>query len=505
MKLFTREQLQLWDKATIEHHYTASSELMQVAARLCTEMLLEKVQGSMYVFFCGTGNNGGDGLAMAHILHNQQIAVHVIVVGDPARGSADFRENLQQAIDGDLPLNFMNASPSELNLDKDAVIVDAIFGLGLNRKVEGWIAQLIMTINELPNCVVSIDVPSGLMADALVEQSGAIIAADITLTFELPKRSMLFPENDKFVGRMSIVHLALDESFHDETLCTWTYLDDAEVRPLLRERNKFAHKGSYGHLHVIAGSRGMMGACTLACYAAMRTGAGKVTASVTEGGLHVLQTAVPEVLCSVVNGDHELAHFIQVEGATALVLGPGCGPGKGPTALVDQVLSQGPTQLLLDADALNIIAREGWQSRIPKGAILTPHVGEFDRLFGKHNNHFERLESQLRASSELSIFIVLKGANTRITTPLGAVYINATGNPGMATAGSGDVLSGIIGGLLVQGYGAHDSTLLGVFLHGLAGDVAADTRGMESLIARDIIEYIGDAYAFIRGTQSQED
>ena len=219
MKLFTREQLQLWDSATIERHYNASSELMQVAANLCTETLLDCAQGSMYVFFCGTGNNGGDGLAMAHLLHNQQIAVHVIVVGDPARGSADFRQNLQHAIDGDLPLHFMNAAPSELNLDKDAVVVDAIFGLGLNRKIEGWIAQLIMTINELPNCVVSIDVPSGLMADALVEQSGAIISANYTLTLELPKRSMLFAENDKYVGKMIVVHLALDESFHVETPC----------------------------------------------------------------------------------------------------------------------------------------------------------------------------------------------------------------------------------------------------------------------------------------------
>ena len=504
MKLFTREQLQLWDSATIERHYNASSELMQVAANLCTETLLDCAQGSMYVFFCGTGNNGGDGLAMAHLLHNQQIAVHVIVVGDPARGSADFRQNLQHAIDGDLPLHFMNAAPSELNLDKDAVVVDAIFGLGLNRKIDGWIAQLIMTINELPNCVVSIDIPSGLIADALVEQSGAIISADYTLTLELPKRSMLFPENDKYVGKMIVVHLALDESFHVETPCAWKYLDDAEVRPLLLERQKFAHKGSYGHLHVIAGSRGMMGACTLACYAAMRTGAGKVTASVTQGGLYVLQTAVPEVLCSVVDGDDELAGFTRVEGVNALLLGPGCGLGKDATALVDQVLSLMHTQLLIDADALNIIARKGWQSRIPKGAILTPHIGEFDRLFGKHNNHFERLETQLRASSELNVTIVVKGANSRITTPLGAVYINATGNPGMATAGSGDVLSGIIGGLLVQGYSAHDASLLGVFLHGLAGDIAADTRGMESLIARDIIEYIGDAYAFIREAHSQE-
>ncbi len=504
MKLFSREQLRAWDQATIENLYSSSAELMEVAARTCAEVLVDKAPAGRYIFFCGTGNNGGDGLVMARLLHEQQLDVLVVVVGDASKGSPDFRDNLQILIDGDLPLSFMSAMPESFEMDPDAVLVDALFGSGLNRPIEGWLSELIVAINALPNRVVAIDMPSGLQADLLQPQSGAIMEADITLTIEIPKRSMLFAENDVYVGRMVTVPLGLDSDFEYGEKCDWVMIDDREVAPLLRERNKYSHKGLNGHLQVNAGSSGMMGACMLVAYAAMRTGTGKVTACVAENGMHVMQTAVPEVVCKTGVGAAELECFEQVEHTSALVIGPGIGTGSAPTAMLNQWLNSTSMPTILDADALSILAREGWLSRVPAHSIITPHVGEFDRLFGKHENHFQRLQTQLDKSKEFGIYIVLKGAHTRISTPDGLLYINSTGNPGMATAGSGDVLSGMIGGLLAQGYEPLHAALLGVYMHGLAGDVAAEARSMDSIIARDIIEFIGDAFTHLRGINHPE-
>jgi len=504
MKLFSREQLRAWDQISIERHYSSSAELMEIAARSCAEVLVDKAPASRYIFFCGTGNNGGDGLVMARLLHEQQIEVLVIVVGDSSNGSSDFRENLQISIDGDLPLSFLSAMPESFEVDADAVIVDALFGSGLNRPIDGWLVDLVTAINALPNHVVAIDIPSGLQADLLEPQSGAIIEADVTLTIELPKRSMLFPENDQFVGKMVIVPLGLDPDFAADQPCEWVFIDDSEVAPLLLKRGKYSHKGMHGHLQVNAGSAGMMGACMLVAYAALRGGTGKVTACVAENGLHVLQTAVPEVVCKTDFGNADLESYERMEHAGALVIGPGIGTGSAPTSMIDQWLSSEPLPAIIDADALTIIARENWTGRIPGNSIITPHVGEFDRMFGKHDNHFQRLQTQREKSKELGIIIVLKGAHTRISTPKGILFINSTGNPGMATAGSGDVLSGLIGGLLAQGYAPLHAAMAGVFMHGLAGDVAAEARGMDSIIARDIVEFIGDAYTHLRGLNSME-
>ena len=504
MKLFSREQLRAWDQATIENHYSSSAELMEVAARTCAEVLVDKAPAGRYIFFCGTGNNGGDGLVMARLLHEQQLDVLVVVVGDASKGSPDFRDNLQILIDGDLPLSFMSAMPDSFELDPDAVIVDALFGSGLNRPIEGWLSELVVAINTLPNRVVAIDMPSGLQADVLQPQSGAIIEADITLTIEIPKRSMLFAENDVYVGRMVTVPLGLDSNFQYDAKCDWVMIDDQEVAPLLHERSKYSHKGLNGHLQVNAGSSGMMGACMLVAYAAMRTGTGKVTACVAENGMHVMQTAVPEVVCKTGVGKAELERFEQVEHTSALVMGPGIGTGSAPTAMLNQWLNSATLPTILDADALTILAREGWLSMVPARSIITPHVGEFDRMFGNHENHFQRLQTQLDKSKELGIYIVLKGAHTRISTPEGLLYVNSTGNPGMATAGSGDVLSGMIGGLLAQGYEPLHAAMLGVYMHGLAGDVAAEARSMDSIIARDIIEFIGDAFTHLRGINHPE-
>ena len=499
MKLFTCEQLRAWDQASIGNFYASSSDLMEQAGSQCALVLLDRAPAGRYVFFCGTGNNGGDGLVMARLLHEQQISVHVHIIGEPDKGSEDFRLNLQRALDSDVQLKFIHEMPEdEFEIEQNDVLVDALIGTGLRGAVEDWRADLIEELNGFTNPIVSIDIPSGLDADAMEEQEGSIINAFTTLTLEVPKRAMLFSENDRYVGKLVIVPLALNPQYAEEENCHWQFVDDEDLYHVLRPVEKYRHKGTRGHLQMVAGSRGMMGAAMLSTYAAMRAGSGKVTACVPECGIQMMQTSVPEALCKSVLGVYACGHYEDVEGATALVIGPGCSTGAEATKMIDTWLSVSKLPAIVDADALNIIAREGWLKRLPQRCIITPHVGEFDRLFGKHYSSFDRLQTQLNMSSELKIFVVLKGAHTRITAPNGFVYFNSTGNPGLATAGSGDVLSGMIGSFLAQGYEPLDAALLGVFLHGLAGDFAAESRGVDSMIARDIIEFIGDAYLQLR-------
>jgi NAD(P)H-hydrate epimerase len=493
MKLFTIEQMRQWDRVTIESHYERSSALMDVAAQACAEVLLDKAPAPLYIFFCGTGNNGGDGLVMARTLMEQEHTVVVYVVGDSSKGSADFNENLQLSLDGDVPLHFITDENFELTLPQGAVVVDALFGSGLNRPVSGWLARLIDVINDAPCKVVAVDIPSGLQADLLEFQQGAIIESAITLCIETPKRAMLFAENHTYVGTMYIVPIGLDGQYHRETPCAWHFYDEMNAMVDLKVRSKFDHKGTYGHLGLVAGSKGMMGAAILSTYAAMRTGLGKMTVQVPGCGLSLLQNAVPEAMALADVHEEYLTQCALPETCNAIAIGPGLGINAASAGALREILAKQSLPIVLDADALNNLSGDDLRA-VPKHTVLTPHPGEFDRLFGNHDSSFDRFSTLAKAARELQLVIVLKGAHTITALPDGEVYFNSTGNPGMATAGSGDVLCGMIGALLAQGYEPSVAARLAVFLHGLAGDAASEARGMEALIARDIIEFIGDAY-----------
>lgn len=497
MKLFPIDDLRKWDKATIDNQYESSAALMEVAAKACSEVLVEKAFAPFYIFVCGTGNNGGDGLVMARLLTEQELSVVVYVVGDPASGSDDFRENLQFSIDGDLPLKFLSEAEHELALPAGAIIVDAILGSGLSRPISGWLSSVVDQINKSDCKVVAIDIPSGLQSDMMQPQQGSIIEADLTLTIEIPKRSMLVPEHHRFVGDMIIVPIGLDGRFHFETPCDRFFYDDMSALQDLRLRGKFDHKGLLGHVLIVSGSKGMMGAAMLSAYAALRSGAGKVTAHIPGCGLSLLQTTVPEAMAQVDAEQDFCSEVFLSDKYSALCIGPGLGLNERTAEALDALLRNASVPCILDADALNIIAQKGWLSRLKKGTVITPHDGEFDRLFGKHQSRYERMETARNRSGELNIIIVLKGAYTITAMPEGELYFNASGNPGMATPGSGDVLCGMIGALLAQGYAPKVAARLGVFLHGVAGDSACESRGIEAMIARDMIEFIGDAYARI--------
>jgi len=465
MKLFSIEQMRQWDRVTIESHYERSLSLMEVAAQACAEVLLDKAPAPLYIFFCGTGNNGGDGLVMARTLLEQ--------------------EHMQLCLDGDVPLNFIVDEQFQLSLPPGAVVVDALFGSGLNRPISGYAAEVVEAINASERTVVAVDIPSGLQADLLQQQVGSIVKATITLCIETPKRAMLFAENYPFVGSLFLVPIGLDGAFH--------YYDEMNAMADLKVRSKFDHKGNFGHLGIVAGSKGMMGAALLSNYAALRSGVGKVTAQVPGCGLTLLQTAVPEAMAVEDTNEDFFTGVRLPQGCSAYSIGPGLGRNEATANALVQWLKSMHSPCVLDADALNCLSEKDLTC-LPQFAVLTPHVGEFDRLFGKHESSFDRFHTLLTKARELQVVIVLKGAHSITATPAGEVFFNSTGNAGMATAGSGDVLCGMIGALLAQGYEPITAARLAVFLHGLAGDVACEARGSEAMIARDIIEFIGDAF-----------
>lgn len=499
MKVFAVNQIRALDAYTIAHEPIPSIDLMERASLVFTEWFtsLFPDEDTPVTIFCGPGNNGGDGLAVARLLHERFYPVQLITCGIGKQTSADFDINL-----GRLPKSIkdnrihLQKGDKFEQIPKEHILIDAIFGSGLSRPVEGYWGELLARINELPNQVVSIDIPSGLFADS--HSSGNIIHADYTLSFELPKFTFFFPENDIYTGKWYFRSIGLSRTFLKKEPTRNFYITRDHIKSLLKKPGKFDHKGSYGHALLIMGSYGKMGAATLAAKACLRTGCGLVTVHLPKSGYEIMQTGAPEIMVSV---DQEETCFGTLPDISAFSsIGAGCGLGthdktaKGLYSLLDKI----DQPIMLDADALNILSEnKAWLKKLPPNSILTPHPGEFKRLFGDASDDFARNTLQRKKAQELGIFIILKGAHTCIATPEGECYFNSTGNPGMATAGSGDVLSGMITSLLAQGYSPKTSSLLGVYLHGLAGDIAARTYGEKSMIASDIIEAIGHAYKTI--------
>lgn len=494
MKLFTSDQIRLWDQATIETHYNDSSELMEIAAERLTDQLMELEEFHLAYIFCGTGNNGGDGLCMARILASRNCQVEVIVVGDAQKGSKDFRLNLERLMEADLPVRFFASDSMDLVLEPGALIIDCLLGTGTTHPAEGLIAGAIQFINRNIGCSkVAIDIPSGLQPDDFSGQTGIILRADRTLTLEVPKRALLVEENHVHVGQLTVVSIGLDHVFERMTDCEYLSYDMTEAVFDLEMRDAYSHKFKNGHVKLIAGSKGKMGACVLAAKAAMRAGAGLLTARTPECGYTILQTALPEVMCEVDKGTEFIQSSGELEGYSCLAIGPGMGKMPEVTLMLRKLLKEISCPCVLDADALNIIADKHLMGELPKGSILTPHLGEFRRLFGETGSDKERIELLRSKSMELGVIIVLKGPFTRVATPNGHISFNSTGGPSLATAGSGDVLTGVIAGLLAQGYQPETAARLGVFLHGLAGDILSYQLGDSGLLAGEIADAIPHA------------
>ena len=505
MKILPVEKIREADAFTIENEPIDSVDLMERAASKVYEWFMKrcKTKEVSVKIFCGIGNNGGDGLALARMLYFSGIIPQVFVVRYSDKMSRDCEINFDRLKEEtEVPMYDIFSEDDFPQIYDNDIIIDAIFGSGLNRPIEGFTAELIKYINNSNAIKIAIDNPSGLILGTqnlrnsesqksqppIANSQQPIAKVDYTLSFQFPKLAFMFPEYDAFIGKWEVLDIKLHKDFIDnvETLNFFTTED--VVKPIIRKRTKFSHKGTYGHALLVAGSTGKTGAALLAAEACLRTGVGLLTTHLPKDALLPMQVYLPEAMTSIDKSSTHCTEINDIIPYTAIGVGPGIGKNEDTVTLLKKIIQEATQPLVLDADALNIIAdNPTWLSFLPDNTILTPHPKEFDRMFGMTNNSYERLELQRKMSVVHNIIIVQKGAHTAITFPNGTCFFNSTGNPGMATAGSGDVLTGMILSLLAQRYSPQEAALLGVYLHGKAGDMAAEKLGMESMIARDII------------------
>ena len=500
MKIFTSAQIHELDKYTIEHEPIASIDLMERAARVLTEAIASEYGTAMpVVVFAGPGNNGGDALAVARMLANQGYNVSVYLFNISGKLSDDCAANRQRVHDCKRIKGFMEVTtkfdPPELSAD--TLVVDGLFGSGINKPLAGGFAALVKYINQCPAKVVSIDMPSGLMTeDNSYNVRANIIKADLTLTLHGKKLSMFLPDCQEFLGEIQVLDIRLSREYVNKTEAAYTLLEESDIRSRLLHRDDFAHKGSMGNALLIAGSYGMSGAAILASRACLRSGAGKVTVHTPRKNYGIMQVSVPE---AVLHMDHEETYFsesVDSDDFDALGIGPGLGQQENTAIAFITQLKRAQCPVVVDADGLNILANHrAWITQLPKGIILTPHPKEFDRLSSSPSNgSYERLHRAQEMAQSLHAYIILKGHYSALCMPNGHVVFNPTGNSGMATAGSGDVLTGIITALLARGYRRADACVVGMYIHGLAGDLAAKDLGKESLVAGDIVRYLPKAF-----------
>lgn len=501
MKILNTQQIRLADAYTIKNEPIKAIDLMERAATKCYNWLqLNYNKNTHFSIFCGVGNNGGDGLVIARLLQQNNYKVTVYIVDFSKKYALDFKTNLLRLKKAKATPQYLNKGKCKINLSKNTVIIDAIFGSGLTRPINGFIADIILQINQLPNDTIAIDIPSGLFGeDNTANKKDNIIFAKHTLTFQQPKLAFMFPENYEFVGNFDVLDIGLHQKYLLQVATPYHLITKSTIQAFIHSRNKFAHKGNFGHALIIAGSKGKIGAAVLAAKAGLKSGVGLLTTHLPNVGLNVMQTAVPEVMCISDSEQNYISALQNLDKYNVIGVGPGIGLAKQTQNVIKLLIQNTQTPLVLDADALNILAEnKTWLSFLPPDSILTPHPKEFERLAGKWNNDEERLTLQRAFAVKHNVFVALKGANTSITTPNNEVYFNSTGNPGMATAGSGDVLTGIITGLLAQHYTPQQAVLLGVYLHGLSGDIAKENLGEASLMASDLINFLPQAFGWLK-------
>jgi len=502
MKVLSSDQMRACDKFTIENEPIDSVDLMERASRKLFEWIaLHYSKNEQFVLFVGPGNNGGDALALARLLRNggyNQVKVFLLKISSIL--SDDCKVNYDRLIaQGKVIVEEIEKEDEFPLLEKSEIIIDGIFGSGLSRSIEGYWASLIDYLNSNSSEIIAIDAPSGLFVDADKRIEGAVIEADITLSFQVPKKAFFFAENNKYVGSWHIVDIGLHKEFVSKEITNLYYIQHESVLKKLKKRNVFAHKGDFGHALLIAGSYQKTGAAILSAKACLRSGVGLLTVHVPESGYEIMQTAVPEAMLCIDETEMNYCSKNVLDNYSAIGIGPGIGKKPSMKNALHRILEINKQAMIFDADAINLLAENSELfDLIEKDSILTPHPGEFDRLTKKHSSGLERLHTQIELSKKKGIYIVLKGAFTSISTPDGLVYFNSTGNSGMATAGSGDVLTGIILSLLAQGYSCEDAAIVGVYIHGLAGDIAENEVGQEALIASDIIKNLGNAFIQIR-------
>lgn len=493
MKILHQSQIQEADRQTIAQEPITSIDLMDRAAMACREWIVERYDNSQsFCLLCGTGNNGGDGLALYRLLTDKQYPCTLFEFPLGQNPTKDYAQNRKRVNIAKI----QKLSPEGLSsLPKDVIIIDGLLGTGLNRPVSGALKKIIQTLNTLPNLVFSIDIPSGLFSEFNGDNpSQGIIQAHHTLSFQMPKLAFLLPEMGAKAGQFHLLDIRLLPSYLKEVKTHHYYLTSQMANSCFRPPNKFDHKGINGHHLLMAGSKGKMGAAVLAAQAALRTGLGKLSILTPQCGVEILQNTIPEAIVETNTGKYCLSGYYGLKYDT-VSLGPGLGTDSETKDFLETFFTENNAQMVIDADAINLIAAHPeWIDKLPKNTILTPHPKEFERLVGAWKDDKEKLERLSHFAQKNQLICVLKGAHTAIALPDGKIWFNSSGNPGMATAGSGDVLTGIIGGLLAKAYTPETAALLGVYAHGRAADLQCQFLSPPFMLASDIIDGLNEVW-----------
>ncbi|WON92994.1 NAD(P)H-hydrate dehydratase [Sphingobacterium sp. Lzh-3] len=495
MKILSAQQINKIDSETLKDQKISGIDLMERAATVVFEEIKKRhprLEYSTFFIFCGKGNNGGDGLVLARLLDQQQAQVKVYLI-DVEDYSADNLANQKR-----LPNHIIQkvAAQDQVAIPSDAIVLDCLFGYGLKRVLTTDWSGIISSINGCGARIYSVDMPSGLLADRKTAADVPIVKADLVYTFQFPKLALLLPENQWYVKDFKVLDIDLSQRAIEAAETNLFYVDEPLVRSFYRQRRKFDHKGTFGHTLIIGGSKGKMGAVQLALKAALRAGCGLASAYVPDGGNTILQTAVSEAMVITDPEQDFISQFPAIDGYQSV--GIGIGMGTAPQtidALKVFITRVNDTPLVLDADALNILAREPnlW-AFVPAHSILTPHPKELSRILGAWQDDFEKMEKVKVFARKHQFYVLIKGANSAMVMPDGMVYFNSTGNVGMATGGSGDILTGIITSLLGQGYSSKEALIMGVYIHGGAADIAVKTIGTYSLLPSDTISHLSNAF-----------
>lgn len=498
MKILSPKQLKAVETQTVKVQDIELNSLIERNAQAVLEWLKQRINlpQAHFTIICGIGNNGADGLALARLLYfeNAHIQIYLQENNTYSLGNLSQQKALRQ-----VKIPFVTyTSESQLEFPAQTIIIDCIFGFGLEWEIEENWRPIIQQINNSEHTVVSLDMPSGLFCHQSNLDPERIVQSDVTLTYQTPKLSLLLAQNEEFVPNFEILDVGLDRNLINLQDSKFNYVDPSSLYGLLGPRNKFTQKYDFGNLLIIAGSYGKIGAAILSAKAALRTGAGLVTSHLPKCGYSIMQSAFPECMVSVDENETVITKFPSIGKFDCVAIGPGLRTDELTARVFEEFLNSNNfenTQLVLDADAINLLAKNSnLISSLPPKTILTPHAKELERLIGKFEDPYKQIEAIQQFTMEHKLIIVAKAAHTAVYTPDGQIYFNSTGNPGMATAGSGDVLTGIIAAQLAKGFPNEIATILGVYLHGLAGDLARNELGEESLIASDIISHISTAY-----------
>ncbi len=496
MKILSAKQIREADQYTIINEPIASIDLMERAVQALFEVIVDRFStDAVFEIFCGKGNNGGDGLGLARMLQDAGYEVCVKVPNHSRRSSKEFETNFKRLPDSVTVIHF-DAISEKMLPKPGSIVVDAMLGSGLDRPLEELLAETVQSLNSLLNYKIAVDIPTGLFPDDNKDNNlNKILVCDWTLTLQSAKWSFFHAKTRSFTGEIGILDIGLHTQYLEDAPSSNYFVDFKEVSSIYKPRELHSYKSTFGHAFLFAGKKGSIGASILSAQACHRSGAGLLTVCTPGVGLDPMQTCVPEAMVISDTDANKITEIPDIKRASAIGIGPGIGTEKETARVLKLLIQDAGRPMVLDADALNILAENPtWIPFLPPNTVLTPHIGEFRRLLGVKALDDDYLEELRNFSVKNKVIVVLKDSITMVADPSAKIHVLNFGSPALASAGSGDVLTGVILGLLSSGYSPLESSLLGVYLQGEAGRISGELYGLESSLARDVIAHLGDAF-----------